>query len=93
MGLRGKIANFYRKRKTSLFNYAHIPLRLDQVRARLSDYLVTQRGGHGEIGGSASGTDGLVGPEEGSAAKWNKRLPFLHLTYMLTRTQIGGGVV
>jgi hypothetical protein len=38
------------------------PLRLEQVRTRLSDYLVTQRGGHGEIGGSASVKDGLVGP-------------------------------
>jgi hypothetical protein len=58
----GKVRPWALKLPTALGNQTmEQPLRLEQVRARLSDYLVTQRGGHGEIGGSAWGTDGLVG--------------------------------
>jgi hypothetical protein len=69
------------------------PLRLEQGPTRLSDYLGTMWAGDGEIQGSAPGARGFVAAGEGCAALWNKRVPFLHLTYMPTRVQIGERVV
>jgi hypothetical protein len=70
------------------------PLRLEQGRTQLSNYLGTKRGGDGEIGGSAPRADRLAGRAGGGcAASWNKRVPFLRLTYMPTRVQIGERVV